>query len=230
MQVGIIAALKEEIDPLVQRLEEVETSRWGRRSIHQGRIGDCHVVAVAAGVGKVKAAACTQYLIDRFPIEALICTGVAGAVNTSLSTGDIVISTKTLQHDFDLGEPELLKKYRKRWGKADPALVKLALEAAESVGLADRCRVGSVLTGDQAIVSRERREWLWNTFRGDCVDMESAAIAQVCQLSRVPFVVVRTISDSAEESGVAEFRRNLRQSAKSAAEVVTEMVGSIRTG
>jgi adenosylhomocysteine nucleosidase len=230
MQVGIIAALKEEIEPLVQSLEGVETSKWGRRSVHERRIGDNQVVALAGGVGKVKAAACTQYLIDRFSIEALICTGVAGAINPRLQTGDIVISEKALQHDFDPGDPALLKKFRKRWLEADAELVKLALDAAKELDLADRCRAGKVMTGDQAIVSQERREWLWKTFRGDCVDMESAAVALVCRLNAVPWVVVRAISDSAEEDGVAEFRRNLREAAGTAARVAGRMVESIRPG
>jgi len=230
MQVGIFAALKEEIEPLVQSLEGVETSKWGRRSVHQGKIGDNQVVAMAGGVGKVKAAACTQYLIDQFSVEALICTGVAGAINPRLQTGDIVISEKALQHDFDPGDPKLLKRFRKRWLEADAELVKLALKAVKELGLADRCRTGKVLTGDQAIVSQERREWLWKTFRGDCVDMESAAVAQVCRLNAVPWVVVRAISDAAEEDSVAEFRRNLGESAGTAARVAGGMVESIRPG
>jgi adenosylhomocysteine nucleosidase len=230
MRVGIFAALKEEIDPLVQSLEDVEISKWARRSVHQGTIGDCQVVAVAGGVGKVKAAACAQYLIDRFSVEALICSGVAGAVNPRLHAGDIVISQRALQHDFDPGDPELLKKYRRRWLKADAGLVKLALEAAKELGRADRCHPGKMLTGDQAIVSGERREWLWQTFRGDCVDMESAAAAQVCQMNGVPWVIVRAISDSAEEDSIAEFRSHLREAARLAASVAAGITKSIRSG
>jgi adenosylhomocysteine nucleosidase len=208
MRVGIIAALKEEIDPLVQSMEDVETCKWGRHIIHQGKIGDCQVVAVSGGVGKIKAAACTQYLIDQFSMEALICTGVAGAVNPRLHTGDIVISRRAMQHDFDPGDPELLKKFRKRWLEADSGLV----------------------TGDQAIVSAEKRRWLWETFGADCVDMESAAVAQVCQMNGVPWVIVRAISDSAEEDSIAEFRSNLREAASLAASVAAGITKSIRTG
>jgi len=229
MRVGILGALKEEIEPVVRSMDQVEASKWGRRSIYQGSIGDHEVVAMAGGVGKVKSAASTQYLLDQFSIETLICTGVAGAVNPRLSTGDVVISEKTLEHDFDPGDPELLKKFRKRWVKADTGLGKLALEAARELGLADRCLAGKVLTGDQAIVSGEKREWLWKTFRGDCVDMESAAVAQVCQLNGVPWVVVRVISDSAEEDSVAEFRMNLTAAACSAAGLAMGLVRSLRT-
>ncbi len=228
MQVGVIAALREEIDPLVERMADVETSKWGRRTVHHGRIGDCQVVAIAGGVGKVKAAACTQYLIDRFRVEALICMGVAGAVNPRLETGDIVISEKTQQHDFDPGDPRLLKKFRGRWLEADAELVKRALEATEESGLADRCHLGKVLTGDQAIISHEKHEWLWATWHGDCVDMESAAVAEVCRMNGVPWVVVRAISDSAGEDATAEFRRNLAQAANVAASVTTMMVERIR--
>ncbi len=228
MPLGIIAALKEEIEPLVQSMEGVETSKWGRRSVYQGRIGNCQVVAMACGVGKVKAAAATQYLTDHFSVESLICTGVAGAVNPRLRTGDVVISEKALEHDFDPGDPALLKRFRRRWLRADGELVKLALEAAKELGLADHCRPGKVLTGDQAIVSRERRQWLWKTFGADCVDMESAAVAQICRLNGVPWVVVRAISDSAEEDSIAEFRENLVQGAAAAAKVVERLAESIR--
>jgi adenosylhomocysteine nucleosidase len=229
MRVGVIAALKEEIDPLVQSLGDVETFTWGRRVFHQGKLGDCQVVAVAGGVGKVKAAACTQYLIDRFSIEALICTGVAGAINPRLHAGDVVISRKTLQHDFDPGDPEVLRRFRRRWLEADPGLAKLALDAAKGLSLAGQCRPGKVLTGDQAIVSQDRRQWLWQTFRGDCVDMESAALAQVCQMNGVPWVIVRAISDSAEEDSIAEFRNNLKQAASLAASVAAGITRSIKT-
>lgn len=229
MSVGIISALKEEIDPLLQSMEDVETAKWGRRVFHQGKMGDCQVVSVAGGVGKVKAAACTQYLIDRFSIEALICTGAAGAINPRLHAGDVVISRKTLQHDFDPGDPELLRKFRRRWLEADSGLVKLALNTAKELNLADRCHLGKVLTGDQAIVSQDRRQWLWRTFRGDCVDMESAAVAQVCQMNEVPWVIVRAISDSAEEDSIAEFRSNLEEAASLAASVAAGIVRSIKT-
>jgi adenosylhomocysteine nucleosidase len=229
MPVAIVGALEEEVKPLVEAMATAQASKWGKRTLHQGTLGDSAVVAVAGGVGKVKAASCAQYLIDHFSIEALLCTGVAGAVNPRLTTGDVVISEKTLEHDFDPGDPKLLKMFRRRWLKADAGLVKLAVEAARQLGLADHCHRGRVLTGDQAIVSREKRQWLWETFHADCVDMESAAVAQVCRLNGVPWVVVRAISDSAEENGVAEFRANLARAAQVAAGVTVEALRKFRT-
>jgi adenosylhomocysteine nucleosidase len=226
VRVGIFAALKEEIEPLLPCIEMPETSKWGRRSLHQGRIAGCQVVALAGGVGKVKAAACTQFLIDSFSVEALVCTGVAGAINPKFRTGDVVISEKALEHDFDPGEPKLLKRFRRRWLVADPNLVTLALEAARDSGA--KVQFGKMLTGDQAIVSREKRRWLWDTFRADCVDMETAAVAGVCRLNGVPWVAVRAISDSAMENGITEFRENLVEGSGAAAKVVERLADSLR--
>jgi adenosylhomocysteine nucleosidase len=228
MRVGVFAALREEIDPLVQWMADVETSKWGKRRVYQGRIGDSQVVATAGGVGKVEAAACTQYVIDRFDVEALICMGVAGAVDPGLEKGDIVISKETQQHDFDPGDPKFLKKFRARWLKADAGLVKLALEAAKESDLAGRYVVGRVVTGDQAIVSRENRELLRENFGASCVDMESAAVAEVCRMNGVPWVIVRAVSDSAEGDAIAEFRENLARAAGVAASVTALMVEGIR--
>ncbi|MDH4208371.1 MAG: 5'-methylthioadenosine/S-adenosylhomocysteine nucleosidase, partial [Anaerolineae bacterium] len=200
------------------------------RSVQQGRIGNCQVVAIAGGVGKVRAAAATQYLVDRFSVQAAICTGVAGAINPRLHTGDLIISETALEHDFDPGDPALLKRFRSRWLKADGELLRLALKAAETLALGDRCRAGKVLTGDQAIVSGEKRRWLRETFGADCVDMESAAVAQVCRLNGVPWVIVRAISDSAEEDGIAELRRNLSRGASVAAKVVKQLVEALKSG
>jgi len=229
VRIGIFAALKEEIEPLLPCIATLETSKWGRRSLHQGRIADCQVVAVAGGVGKVKAAACTQFLIDHFSVEALLCTGVAGAINPELRTGDVVISERALEHDFDPGDPKLLKRFRRRWLVADAELVKLALKAAKELGPPDRCRPGRILTGDQAIVSREKRQWLWKTFRADCVDMETAAVAQVCRLNGVPWAAVRAITDLAEENGITEFRENLADCSGAAAKVVERLAQALRT-
>ncbi len=229
MPIGIVGALEEEIRPLVEAVEDLQESKWAKQPLYQGVIGDREVVLAASGVGKVKAAACSQHLIDQFSPEAVICTGVAGAVSAGIGIGDIVIGERALQHDFDLGRRGFLKKLTKRWLRAEPTLVELALECARALGFGDRVHVGKVLTGDQAIASEEKRQWLRETFGGDCVDMESAAVAHVCRWNRVPFVIVRAISDSALEKSVEEFKQSLVTSGADAARVVLEMVGRLRS-
>ncbi len=220
MVIAIVAALKEEIQPLVEAMEDVQASKWGKLSLYEGVIGNCQVVAMTCGIGKVRAAACTQHLIDRFSVEAVICNGVAGAINPRLEIGDIVVSKRALQHDFDLGDPDLVKKLRRRWLKADRRLVELATEAGKDLGFEGRIHLGTVLTGDQAIINQEKRQWLWENFGGDCVEMEGAAVAQVCRLNSIPFLIVRAISDSAAENSVKEFKQSLAQTGADAARVV----------
>jgi adenosylhomocysteine nucleosidase len=230
MVVGVVAALKEEIKPLVKAMSEPQISKWGKRSLYRGGLGKCEVVAMTCGIGKVRAAAVSQYLIDHFPLDAIVCCGVAGAVNPRLAVGDIVVCRRALQHDFTLAEPQPLKKLRKRWLKADPKLLELAVEAGKELGLEGRVHAGTVLTGDQAIVSQEKRQFLWETFGGDCVDMESAAVAQVCQLNDTPFLIVRGISDSAGEDAPGEFRESYTGGAALAARIVSGALGGLTAG
>ncbi len=227
MPIGVVAALEEEIKPLLEAIEDVRASKWGKRSLYQGDIGSCQVVVTACGVGKVKAAACTQHLIDRFSVDAVICSGTAGALNPRVGVGDIVVAKRALQHDFELGGPDLVKKLRRRWLRADRRLTELAMEAGKDLGFEGRIHLGTALTGDQAIVTQEKRQWLWETFRGDCVEMEGAAVAQVCRLNSVPFLIVRAISDSAGENAVGEFKQSLAQTAADAARIVVRMLERI---
>ncbi len=133
--IGVVGALKQEIKPLIEAMDDAEASKWGKRSVYKGMIGARQVVVASCGVGKVKAAACTQHLIDRFSVEAVICTGAAGAINPRLGIGDIVISEKVLQHDFVLGEPALLKKFRKRWSQGGWAPGEAGGRGGEGSGL-----------------------------------------------------------------------------------------------
>ena len=220
MVIAIVAALNGEIQPLVEAMQDVQASKWGKQSLYQGVISNCEVVAMTCGIGKVRAAACAQYLIDRFSVEAVICNGAAGAINPRLEIGDIVVSKRALQHDVDLGDPDLMKKLRKRWLKADPRLMELAMEGGRDLGFEGRMHLGTVLTGDQAILSQEKRQSLWEKFGGDCVEMEGAAVAQVCQLNSIPFLIVRAISDSAAENSVKEFKQSLAQTAGDAVKIV----------
>lgn len=224
MAIAIISALHKEIKPLLEATEGVQKSKWRKRSLYHGVIGEYEVVAASCGVGKVRAAACTQYLIDSFSVEAVICCGVAGAVDPQLGIGDIIVAKKALEHDFDLGDAKLLRKLRRRWVKADPRLVEAAMEAGKGLGFEDRMHLGTVLTGDQAIASEERRERLWDEYRGQCVDMEGAAVAQVCRLNSVPFLIVRAVSDTATEGAEKEFKEGLRDAAEDAARLVLRVI------
>ncbi|MDH4219783.1 MAG: 5'-methylthioadenosine/adenosylhomocysteine nucleosidase [Candidatus Aminicenantes bacterium] len=222
---GIAGAVEEEVRCIIDNLSEKSVSQWGRRLVYTGKIKDQDVIVMATGVGKVKTSASIQYLLDHFPIEAVIFTGMAGAVNPGVKVGDIVISQKVVQHDFDLAGKGIVEEMKTPWFEADPELVNLAVRASSELGFKERVRLGTVLTGDQAVVDSKKREWLWETFRGDCVEMEGAAVASVCSQNKIPFVLIRAITDLADENARDDFHQTMSKACTNAANIVLGMLG-----
>jgi len=222
---GIAGAVEEEVLCVIENLSQDSVSQWGRRLVHTGKLKNQDAVVMTTGVGKVKTAASIQYLLDHFPVEAVIYTGNAGAVNPEVKIGDIVISQKVVQHDFDLAGKGKADEMKTPWFEADPGLIDLALRASHELGFEENCHVGKILTGDQTIIDSKKRQWLWATFRGDCVEMEGAAIASVCFQNSVPFVIIRAITDLADENTRNDFRRTMHKACVDAANIVLGMIG-----
>ena len=216
MTIGLMGAMAEEIRLIVDRVALSRTEERLKRTFYLGSIAGHDVVVVHSGVGKVKAAARAQFLIERFGVDRVIFAGTAGALNPELRVGDIVVSSRALEWDFELlgGRP--------RWYEAAPDLVALAVEAGEKLG--KTVRVGTVLTGDQPVLKLARKQQLRETFGGDCVEMEGGAVAHVCWMNGVPFVLVRVISDLADETMLQDFVGSFAEIAPVAAEVVVEML------
>lgn len=229
MEMGILGALNEEIKLLLDnlRLQKVETRL--RHKFYQGTLAGQQVVLTTSGIGKVRAAARTQFLIDHFPVQAIILVGIAGAINPNLGLGDIVISRHALQHDFAAGA--FSRKGGTRWYEASPQLLEWAVKAGENLGWKERLYLGSVLSGDQAITQLSRKQWLWRNFGGDCVEMEGAAVAAVCWMNEIPFVLIRTISDLAEEELPSDFTERFQQDADCSAAIALEIlrISSLKT-
>lgn len=204
-RVGLVGALDVEVADLLALLEGRAERTIAHMTFHTGRYRGLDCVVVQAGVGKVAAACCAQALISEFHVEAMIFTGIAGAARADLKPGDIVISTDTVQHDIDvthfgerrgdLGPPSSFAV------AADLALRRLALEAAQAAAyerLQPTIHEGRILTGDQFVADRARVEQLGTEFDGLAVEMEGGAVAQVAAWNRVPFVILRSISDSGD--------------------------------
>jgi len=220
MTIGLMGALEGEIKLITESMVVSEAVKHVRKTFYQGSLNGHEVVAVHCGIGKVRAAACSQFLIEHFGIDRLILAGVAGAVNPELGVGDIVVSDCAVQWDFRSasGEPH---RYQ-----ADPALVEAAVKAAEKLGR--RVCVGPVLTGDQPVFKPGHKKELWNDFGGYCVEMEGAAIAQVCFMNEVPFVLIRAMSDLAEGIKFKDFMESFAKVAPIPAEVVLEMLKDLQ--
>lgn len=220
---GILGAMDAEIAEFLAHADSLERIEWNGFVFHRVRFGGKEAVLVKAGVGKVFCALVAQRLIDRFSPGALVFTGVAGALNPGYAIGDVVVSRDCLQHDVDgraLGFPRGTLLYTEwRAFPADRALVGLALSAKPA---GHRIWEGRILTGDQFMTRDEinRHAYLVEELRGDAVEMEGGSLAQVAAVNRLPYVVVRTLSDRADGDAVHDFTRFLPVIARNSYAVV----------
>lgn len=225
--IGLIGAMAEEIELIEAKLEGLEATEKAGIRFLEGHLHGKRVVLCKSGVGKVNAAVCTQLLIDRFGVEAIVFTGVAGALEPSLEIGDIVISTDCQQHDIDaspLGFPRGTIPFADASVfPADARLIEVAAEASR-VGFSGRAVQGRVLSGDQFIASRDTVRLLHEELQGACTEMEGAAVAQVAAMNGVPFVVIRSMSDKADGSAHVNFSEFTQLAAKHSSTIVEEMM------
>jgi adenosylhomocysteine nucleosidase len=226
----LIGAMAEEIERIEERLtNEKVTDKAGIRFM-EGTFCGKSVVLCRSGVGKVNAAVCTQLLIDQFGVDAIIFTGVAGALDPALDIGDIVISSDCMQHDMDasaLGFPRGTIPFADTSVfPADQALVKLAVQAGEQQE-SGRIVCGRVLSGDQFIADRDTVKLLHEQLGGTCTEMEGSAVAQVCAMNGIPYVVIRSMSDKADGSAHVNFAEFTVKAADRSYAIVERMVSSL---
>lgn len=231
MTIGIIGAMDSEVALLHACLTQAEVRRIGDLAFHSGILGDKQVVVVRCGVGKVNAARCTQLLIDAFHPDYIVNTGIAGGIGEGLCVGDVVVATGLMQHDFDVtafGYARGNLCNRKAADQptifcSDKALVNQLVQAAESVA-PGRVKLGTIVTGDVFISSREQKQFLYQTFHAAAAEMEGGAIAQVAQANGIPFVVLRAISDLADGSAASSIETFERETADLSAGIIQRLV------
>ena len=237
MKIGIIGAIDTEIKTLTKKemCSEEVVSRAGTQ-FHVGKLGDVDVVVVKSGVGKVNAAICAQILIDCFGVTHLINTGIAGSLYHGINIGDIVVSTDAVEHDMDLRalgyEPGVIpelgtsKKFLKEF-PSDPSLRAAAVSICREFIPEINVFEGRIVSGDQFICTAEQKHRLANDFHALCTEMEGAAIAHTAYLNSVPFVILRAISDKADEEADVAYDVFERQAAENCAKLVTSLVRSL---
>lgn len=228
--IGLIGAMDEEVELLLAQLENKETKVKAGVTYAAGTIHGKQVVVCKSGVGKVNAAVTTQVLIDTFGVSKVLFTGVAGALHPELNIGDIVISSSCMQHDMDvtpLGFARGVIPYQEVSDfPADQHLVELAEEACKEQA-AGHFITGKVLSGDQFIASRETVQTLYEDLGGACAEMEGSAVAQVCYMNSVPYVVIRSMSDKADGSAHVNFPEFTVKASKLSHEIVSYMLGKL---
>jgi adenosylhomocysteine nucleosidase len=219
--------MEEEIKLILDQLEKTESTVRAGITYYVGTFMGKNVVLCKSGVGKVNAAVCTQILIDHFGVDAILFTGVAGAVDPSLNIGDLVISTTCLQHDMDvtaLGFARGMIPYAETSiFAAEPSLIALAEASCEKL-FPGRSLKGIILSGDQFVADRDVVRALHEELNGACTEMEGAAVAQVSTMNHVPFVIIRSMSDKADGSAHVNFAEFTIQASTHSHQIIEDML------
>lgn len=230
-KIGIIGAMELEVNTLKTQMRvEGRTIRAGME-FFEGTLGQAQVVVVRCGIGKVNAAMCVQILVDLYQVTHVINTGVGGSLNAVLNIGDIVISRDVIHHDMDVRAlgyaPGQVPQLDTLAFPGDEELIRLALNSCEEANPGLHTTVGRIVSGDQFISDREIKNRLIAEFHADCTEMEGAAIAHAAYLNGIPFVVIRAISDKADDSAEMDYPTFERQAAEHCARLVEILVKKI---
>ena len=203
--IGIIGAMQSEVEALFEQMTSKEKVEINNLLFYKGQLFGKDVVIVQCGIGKVNAALCTQLLILNFKVSKVINTGIAGAVGEGLKIYDFVVSDAAVYHDFDIrffgyklgqipGMPEHFE--------ADKSMADAVIAAFGKTSLSNEHKItrGLIASGDQFISGGEQKDFIISNFKPQCVEMEGCAIAHACFANKVPFVIIRCMSDTADDS------------------------------
>lgn len=228
--IGIIGAMEEEIAKLKSIMEKVEIEKIAGMEFYCGEIVGKPVIVVRSGIGKVNAAACTQILADKFNVDTVINTGIAGSLRNEINIGDIVLSTDAVNHDMNVegfGYPRGQVPGMDVFAfPTDENLRKQAKSICEKyidVGVHE----GRILSGDVFVSDRRIKEDLQRTFDGFCAEMEGAAIAQVAYLNNIKCLIIRAISDKADDSASVDYPEFEKQAIKNCVKLTLKLIENI---
>jgi adenosylhomocysteine nucleosidase len=230
--VGIIGAMSGEVQGLKEQMENISVSEKSGMEFYKGTLHGTEAVVVQSGVGKVNAGICAALLINIFGADVLINTGIAGSLNNDINIGDVVLSTNAIQHDVDatsfgtyaLGQ---IPGFDTADFKADEKLIDIAEKACKNVNPDINVFKGRVVTGDQFVADKSKKKWLIENFSGYCTEMEGGAIAQAAYLSKVPFIIIRVISDKADDSSVVDYPEFEKKAIEHSIRLTSEIVKNL---
>ena len=223
--IGILCAMREELEPILEYMKVKERLNHANNIYYLAEFEGKDIVLAYSKIGKVNAALSATVMIEKFKIKKLLFSGVAGAIDEDLKIGDLIVATKTTQHDVDLTvfgyEPGFIPESRVFF-ECDKNLNDLAFDVARKLNI--KLKSGIIASGDQFIHSQEKKEWIKNTFNASAIEMEGAAVGCVCFNENIPFFMLRSISDTAEEGAGVDFDEFLEESSKVSAKFLIEML------
>ena len=230
-KLGIIGAMAVEVELLKEKMENLTVTNHAGMEFFDGRLEGIDAVVVQCGVGKVNAAMCAQILCSVFGVTHLVNTGIAGSLCAQLDIGDLVVSKDAMYHDFDCVH------FGYEMGKvpgmdtvafpADEAMIGYACAAAEAVN-PGHSRVGRVASGDLFVAEKTVKERIIQRTNAICTEMEGAAIAHTAYRNKVPFVILRAISDKADDSAEMDYPTFEAIAARRCAEVTVNMAKELK--
>ena len=217
-KIGILCPSDTELAPFLKQIDFLSVTEKAMLQFYTGTAGGLEITAAYSGVCKVNAAIAAQLFIDRFGVDGIINAGVAGGIDPSVQLFDTVIADRVLYHDV---AKDILTDFhpwlKENAFRADPRL----LAAARAYSLTAKWPVlfGTIATGEQ-FIEDEKREEILQKYAPLCVDMETASVAHVCYVNQIPFLSVRTITDTAGHKGIENFEKNCETASERAAQVV----------
>lgn len=224
MRVGIICAGDSELTPFLPLIDGCRITEKAMLKFYEGTINGTAVVALFSGVCKVNAAVAAQILIDIYGIDMIINAGTAGGMNPELEIFDSVISTEAAYHDV---APDILTEFHPWletvYFKADQELLNLTHKAIEKLDMEGKVYWGRMVTGE-AFITDEGRQKINEQFAPMTVDMETASIAHVCYVNSIPFISIRSITDTAAHSGTGHFEENCKKASEIAKDITVALL------
>ena len=230
-KLGVVGAMQQEVETLLAAMQDVKKVEKLTAVFYEGKLEGLDVVVVQCGVGKVNAAMCTQSLCDCFGVTHLVNTGIAGSLCADLDIADLVVSKDAMYHDFDCVhfgyEMGRVPGMDVTAFPADEKMAALAFAAAEKVN-PGHTKVGRVASGDLFVAERKAKERIIERTGALCTEMEGAAIAHTAYRNGVPFVVIRAISDKADDSAEMDYPTFEKIAAHRCAAVTMEMARNLK--
>lgn len=246
-KLAIMGAMQEEVEPLLAFFENVKVTEFADNKYYEVNYDGLDIVIAYSKIGKVFASLTASTMIQKFGCDTLLFSGVAGGINPKLQIGNLIIADKLCQHDLDItafGHPHGYVPEGKVFIETDESLRKIAVAVGHEINqaiveknksLSEDEKIkelniieGTIATGDQFVHSTERKEFIESTFNADALEMEGASVAVVCDALKVPFFILRAISDTADMDAGFDFDEFLKSSAKTSAEYIIHIVKRIK--
>lgn len=229
--IGIIGAMDLEVEKLIEEMTEKEVINYARRTFYKGKLAGTDVVLARCGVGKVNAGCTVQMMVDKFGITEIINTGVAGSLNEKIDIGDIVLATGAVYHDmeavafgYERGQVPQMDIFE---FPTSTELQDLAEKSCKKVNDDIKVFRGRIASGDQFIAGKDIKEQIKKYFSPMCVEMEGCAMAHAAYLNDIPCLIIRAISDKADDSAEMDYPTFERKAAEHCAKMVMEMMKNI---